>query len=172
MKFSCACTTGLALVFAVACSGAAALDAPHTLHHSRATQPHLSETHHAATHHAAIHTSTGAHAATASSAPVLNLTPPAKTSSGSSTTRPPRRTAPPAWKTSSSTSAPPTRRSWKPTPASSPRRSPNRSARSASRFTSPPCRASPGGNPPPPLRPVVSQFEVQSKRSCRKPRFS
>jgi len=74
MKFSCACTTGLALVFAVACSGAAALDAPHTLHHSRATQPHLSETHHAATHHAAIHTSTGAHAATASSAPA-RLTP-------------------------------------------------------------------------------------------------
>ncbi len=55
MKFSCACTTGLALVFAVACSGAAALDAPHTLHHSRAAQPHLSETHHAAAHHTAAH---------------------------------------------------------------------------------------------------------------------
>ena len=74
MKFSCACTAGLALVFAVACSGAAALDAPHTLHHSRTTQPHLSETHHAATHHAAARTSAGTHATTASSAPA-RLTP-------------------------------------------------------------------------------------------------
>ncbi len=65
MKFSCACTTGLALVFAVACSGAAALDAPHTLHHSRAAQPHLSETHHAAAHHTAAHAPT-THAAAGS----------------------------------------------------------------------------------------------------------
>jgi penicillin-binding protein 2 len=36
--------------------GAAALDAPHTLHHARTTVPHLSETHRAGSHHAVGHT--------------------------------------------------------------------------------------------------------------------
>jgi membrane carboxypeptidase/penicillin-binding protein len=54
MKFSCACATALVLVVGVAGStGAMALDAPHTLRHSRISPPHLTETHRAASHHAA-----------------------------------------------------------------------------------------------------------------------
>ncbi len=52
MKLSCLCTLGLSLaVVAAAGPNAAALDAPHTLHHSKASQPHLSETHHYASRH-------------------------------------------------------------------------------------------------------------------------
>jgi penicillin-binding protein 2 len=46
MKLSFVCTAGIALVAAlVALPAASALDAPHALHHAKATQPHLSETH-------------------------------------------------------------------------------------------------------------------------------
>jgi penicillin-binding protein 2 len=46
MKLSRVCTFGLVLVWAVAAASlAAALDAPHTLRHSRTTQPHLTEPH-------------------------------------------------------------------------------------------------------------------------------
>jgi len=55
MKLSRICAYGLvpALVFAgLGKSGAAALDAPHTLHHARSAEPHLTESHrrHAASH--------------------------------------------------------------------------------------------------------------------------
>ena len=74
MKFSCACTAGLALVVAVACSGAAALDAPHTLHHSRSTQSsRLSETRHTDTHRAGAHHAAATRTSAASSA--ARLTP-------------------------------------------------------------------------------------------------
>jgi len=54
MKFSCACATAFALIVGVAGStGAMALDAPHTLRHSRLSVPHLSESHHTASRHLA-----------------------------------------------------------------------------------------------------------------------
>jgi len=57
MKLSCVLALGLALVG----TGAGwAFDTPHTLHHARATEPHLSGTHHSARHHAAAHASTTA----------------------------------------------------------------------------------------------------------------
>src|ERR1039458_3885286 len=103
-------------------------------------------------------------APTASSAPARNPAFQAKSFSGLSTTRR-QPAAPAAWRTSSPPSAKPTPPNSKPTPASSPRRSPNRSARSVSRFTSPPCRASPGGNPPPPLRPDNWQLNLNRRRA-------
>jgi len=66
MKLSCFCTIGMALVAAVAGSAsAAALNAPHTLHHAKTTQPHLSETHRAGSRLAAAH---AAHPAASSKA--------------------------------------------------------------------------------------------------------
>ena len=73
-----------------------------------------------------------------------NLALPAKTISGSSTTRP-LPTAPPASTTSSPTSAPPTARNSKPMPASSPRCALSHPNKSDSRSTSPLSRASSGG---------------------------
>jgi len=70
MKLSFVCTIGIALVGAVALlPGAAALDAPHTLHRPRATQPRLTETHRAASRRTTSHTAS-ARTSTATSAAV------------------------------------------------------------------------------------------------------
>src|ERR1035441_2897139 len=56
MKLSCPCTVGLALIGSLGgFLSAAALDAPHTLHHPKAAEPHLTETHRSAGHRAAAH---------------------------------------------------------------------------------------------------------------------
>ena len=52
----------------LAATAASALNAPHTLHHSRATEPHLSDAHRAASHHAAAQASEGAARSAASRA--------------------------------------------------------------------------------------------------------
>jgi membrane carboxypeptidase/penicillin-binding protein len=70
MKLSFVCTIGFALVGAVALlPGASALDAPHTLHRPRATQPRLTETHRAASRRTTSHTAS-ARTSTATSAAV------------------------------------------------------------------------------------------------------
>ncbi len=64
MKLPYVCKIALSLVGAVTCwSAAVALDAPHMLHHARATQPHLTETHRATSHRAvrAVASSSAAH---------------------------------------------------------------------------------------------------------------
>jgi len=56
MKLSCARAVGLFLIGSLSgCVGAAALNAPHTLRHARAAEPHLTEPHRAAGHRAAAH---------------------------------------------------------------------------------------------------------------------
>src|ERR1035438_10627846 len=56
MKLSCPCTVGLLLIGSLGgFLSAAALDAPHTLHHPKAAEPHLTETHRSAGHRAAAH---------------------------------------------------------------------------------------------------------------------
>ncbi len=74
MNFSRVWTCALVLIgFGVGAGFAAALDAPHTLHHTKVTTPHLSESHRSASHHAAAaraarptgRRSTTAHAGTA-----------------------------------------------------------------------------------------------------------
>ncbi len=113
-------------------------------------------------------------APTASSRPAPNPAPRARILSGSSTTRHPR-TAPPASTGFSPNSAPPTPHSSKPTPASSPRHGPNHPARFASPFTSPPCHASSGGNPPC-RQPLATELRPPPRcgaaRPCRAPRKS
>ncbi|HEY1767813.1 MAG TPA: penicillin-binding transpeptidase domain-containing protein [Terracidiphilus sp.] len=66
MKVSCVWTIGLALAASSMGAGSAhGLDAPQKLHHSRTTEPHLTETHRTASHHgvrsASIASHTGAH---------------------------------------------------------------------------------------------------------------
>jgi penicillin-binding protein 2 len=73
MKLSFVCTIGSALVGSITLlPAAAALDAPHTLHHVKSTQPHLTETHRSVsrhtTSHAAVTHSAGTRAANGSSA--------------------------------------------------------------------------------------------------------
>jgi penicillin-binding protein 2 len=53
MKLSRVWALGMVPVLVLAATAAAALNAPHTLHHSKATEPHLSEAHRAGGHHAA-----------------------------------------------------------------------------------------------------------------------
>jgi penicillin-binding protein 2 len=72
MKVSCVLAIGLGLIAWGAGAGASAraegLDAPQKIHHSRTTEPHLSETHRAPVHHAASTThGSSAHPATHSS---------------------------------------------------------------------------------------------------------
>ncbi len=56
MRLSPVLATGLILIWSgVGGFGAVALDAPHTLHHAKATEPHLTERHRAGSHHAAAH---------------------------------------------------------------------------------------------------------------------
>src|ERR1700744_689056 len=51
MKVSCVWNVGLALAaFSTGAGGAHALNAPQKLHHSRTTEPHLTETHRTAGH--------------------------------------------------------------------------------------------------------------------------
>ncbi|MGA3262945.1 MAG: penicillin-binding transpeptidase domain-containing protein [Terracidiphilus sp.] len=68
MKLSRVVALGLAPVLVLAGSGmgAAALDAPHTLHHAKRTEPHLAEPHRAGSHHAAAHAARSAKTHTAS----------------------------------------------------------------------------------------------------------
>jgi penicillin-binding protein 2 len=66
MKLSFVCTFGIAMVASLAfAASASALDAPHTLHRARATQPHLSESHRSSSHRAAARST--AHVSTARS---------------------------------------------------------------------------------------------------------
>ena len=85
MKLSLVCTIGIALTGGIAIAGAIAilhaamaLDAPHTLHHARTTQPHLTEPHRSSGQHSASHTaanhSSGARTATKSVAPHSSAT--------------------------------------------------------------------------------------------------
>jgi len=55
MKPSCVWMFGLALIVSGGSAGAAALDAPHAIHHARAAESHLSEPHRAAGRRAASH---------------------------------------------------------------------------------------------------------------------
>jgi membrane carboxypeptidase/penicillin-binding protein len=56
MKLSCVWSFGFVLIgFGVGAAGAAALTAPHTLHHAKATESHLTEPHRAGSHRAASH---------------------------------------------------------------------------------------------------------------------
>ena len=56
MKVSCVWAIGLALLGgAIGAGGAAALDAPQKIHHSRTTEPHLSQSHRTAGHRTAAH---------------------------------------------------------------------------------------------------------------------
>jgi len=54
MKLSCVLALGFTLA---GTSFGWAFDAPHTLHHAKAAEPHLSATHRGARHHAAVHSS-------------------------------------------------------------------------------------------------------------------
>ena len=94
MKLSCVCTFGLALVGAFAgASTAVDLNAPHTLHRARTTQPHLSEPHRSSSRHIASHAAadrpSGARSATTNSvAPHSSAThPSSKTASARLTPR-------------------------------------------------------------------------------------
>jgi membrane carboxypeptidase/penicillin-binding protein len=61
MKVSCVLAIGLGLTAWGACARAGALDAPQKVHHTRSTEPHLSETHRAPAHRASAagHATTG-----------------------------------------------------------------------------------------------------------------
>ncbi|HZP03571.1 MAG TPA: penicillin-binding transpeptidase domain-containing protein [Terracidiphilus sp.] len=62
MKVSCVWTVGFALIgSSIGAANAHALNAPQKLHHSRTSEPHLSETHRAASHHAVRSASVTAH---------------------------------------------------------------------------------------------------------------
>lgn len=85
MRVFCAKAFGMAAVMALAVWGvsqAAGLDTPHTLHHSRMTEPHLTQTHHSAAHRAAARRTTHT---TAKAAPAKHAVQTAARTTGGAT---------------------------------------------------------------------------------------